>query len=37
MAMSREEATKELVKAHKLESRIRVISSVSDNGIFGMK
>ncbi len=37
MAMSREEAIQELVKAHKIESRIRVISSVLDSGIFGMK
>jgi hypothetical protein len=37
MAMSREEAIQELVKAHKIESRIRVISGVSDSGIFGMK
>jgi hypothetical protein len=37
MAMSKEEAIQELMKAHKIESRIRVISSVSDNGIFGMK
>jgi HindIII restriction endonuclease len=37
MEMSHEEAIKELIKAHKLESRIRVIKAVSDNGIFGIK
>jgi hypothetical protein len=37
MGMSHEEAVKELIKAHKLESRIRIIKAVSDNGIFGIK
>jgi hypothetical protein len=37
MAMSKEEAIQELMKAHKIENRVRVISNVSDNGIFGMK
>ena len=37
MKMSHEEAIKELIKAHKLENRIRIIKAVSDNGIFGIK
>jgi HindIII restriction endonuclease len=37
MNMSHEKALKELMKAHKLESRIRVIKAVSDNGIFGIR
>ena len=37
MRMSHKEALKELIKVHKIESRIRVISGMSDNGIFGMK
>jgi type II restriction enzyme len=33
MRLSHEEALSELVRVHKIESRIRVINSLSDNGI----
>jgi type II restriction enzyme len=37
MQMSHEEALKELVRVHKIENRIEVIKSVSDNGILGFR
>lgn len=37
MRMSHEEALKELLQAHKIESRIRVINSVSDNDLLGIR
>ena len=37
MRMSHEEALKELVQVHKIESRIKVINSVSDNNLLDIK
>lgn len=37
MRMSHDEAIAELVKVHKIESRIKIINSVSNNGILGVK
>ena len=37
MQMSHEEAIEELVRVHKIENRIEVIKSVSDNGILGVR
>lgn len=37
MRMSRKEALKELIKVHKIESRIKTISLISDNGLFALK
>jgi type II restriction enzyme len=37
MRMSHKEALKELVKVHKIESRITTISAISDNGLFTLK
>lgn len=37
MRMSHEEALKELIQVHKIESRIKVINSVSDNGLLGIR
>lgn len=37
MRMSHEEALRELVKASKIESKVRTIKSISDNGLFGVK
>lgn len=37
MRMSHEEALEELVRMHKIDSRIEVIKSVSDNGILGVR
>lgn len=37
MRMSHEEAIKELIQLHKIESRIRVINSVSDNGLLDIR
>jgi type II restriction enzyme len=37
MRMSHSEALAELIKVHKIESRIRVIESLSDNGILNIK
>jgi len=37
MRMSHSEALAELVKVHKIESRIKVIESLSDNGILNIK
>lgn len=36
MKMSREEALKELIKIHKIDSKIKVIQKISDNGLFGI-
>lgn len=36
MRMSHEEALKELIKVHKLESRVKKVSSISDNGLFNI-
>lgn len=36
MRMSHEEALKVLIKVHKIESRIKVINSVSNNGLLGI-
>jgi type II restriction enzyme len=37
MRMSHKEALEELVKVHKIESRIKTISKISDNGLFTLK
>jgi len=37
MRMSHEEALVELVKASKIDSKIRIIEHISDNGLFGVK
>ncbi len=37
MRMSHKEALKELVKIHKIESRIKTINAISDNGLFILK
>ena len=37
MKMSHEEALAELVRVHKLESRIEVVKSVADNGLLGIR
>ena len=37
MRMSHKEALKELIKVHKIESRIKIISAISDNGLFTLK
>ena len=37
MRMTHEEALKELIQVHKIESRIKVINSVSDNGLLGIR
>ncbi|SFF54154.1 HindIII family type II restriction endonuclease [Thermoflexibacter ruber] len=37
MRMSHQEALKELIKVHKIESRIKTISAISDNGLFTLK
>lgn len=37
MTMSHDEAIKELINVHKIESRIRTIKTVSDNGILGIR
>jgi len=36
MKMTHEEALKELVKVHKIESKIKVIEKISDNGLFSI-
>lgn len=36
MKMSHEEALKELIKIHKIDSKIKVIQKISDNGLFGI-
>src|SRR5690606_15239842 len=37
MRMSHKEALKELIKVHKIESRIKTINAISDNGLFNLK
>jgi len=37
MRMSHKEALKELIKVHKIESRIKTINSISDNQLFTLK
>ena len=37
MRMSHKEALKELITVHKIESRIKTISAISDNGLFTLK
>ncbi len=37
MKMTHEEAIKELIKANKIENKIKIISKISDNGLFGLK
>jgi hypothetical protein len=37
MRMSHKEALKELVKVYKIESRIKIINAISDNGLFTLK
>ncbi len=37
MRMSHEEALNELIKVHKIESKIKTINSISDNGLFNIK
>jgi type II restriction enzyme len=35
--MSHEEALRELLKIHKIDSKIKIIESVSDNGLFAIE
>jgi len=37
MRMSHDEALKELIKASKIENKIKIINKISDNGLFGLK
>lgn len=37
MRMSHKEALKELINVHKIESRIKTINAISDNGLFTLK
>lgn len=37
MRMSHKEALSELIKVHKIESRIKTINAISDNGLFTLK
>jgi predicted transposase YbfD/YdcC len=37
MRMSHQEALKELIKVHKIESKIKTINAISDNGLFTLK
>jgi type II restriction enzyme len=37
MRMSHQEALRELIKVHKIESRIKTINAISDNGLFTLK
>ncbi|HOE38120.1 MAG TPA: HindIII family type II restriction endonuclease [Bacteroidales bacterium] len=37
MRMTHEEALKELIKIHKIESKIKTINAISDNGLFALK
>lgn len=37
MRMTHKEALKELIKVHKIESRIKIINAISDNGLFTLK
>lgn len=37
MRMSHEEALKELIKVHRIESKIKTINAIADNGLFNVK
>ena len=37
MRMTHKEALKELIKIHKIESKIKTINAISDNGLFALK
>ncbi len=37
MRMSREDAVKELIKISKIDSKIKIINSINDNGLFEIK
>jgi len=37
MRMSHQEALRELIKVHKIDSKIKTIKSISDNGLFAIK
>lgn len=37
MQMSHQEALRELIKVHKIESKIKTIKAISDNGLFNIK
>jgi len=37
MKMSHEEALKELIKMSKIERKIKIVQSISDSGLFGIK
>lgn len=37
MRMTHKEALKELIKVYKIESRIKTINAISDNGLFALK
>lgn len=37
MRMSHDEALKELIKMNKIEGKMKIIRSISDNGLFGIK
>ena len=37
MRMSHKEALNELIKVHKIESKIKIINAISDNGLFTLK
>src|SRR5690606_32176896 len=37
MRMSHEEALNELIKVHKIDSKIKIINSIKDNGLFAIK
>jgi type II restriction enzyme len=37
MRMSHQDALKELIKVHKIDSRIKTISAISDNGLFTLR
>ena len=35
--MTHQQALKELIKVHKIESKIKTIEAISDNGLFNVK
>jgi hypothetical protein len=35
--MSHEEALTELIRVHKIDNKIKIINSISDNGLFTIK
>ena len=37
MKMSHEEALNELIKINKIDSKIKIINGIKDNGIFAIK